>query len=148
MKTKTIIALSGSHNTGKTETLNYLIDKLLDSGGDIIYGNKSGKDKRVCISYKNKKIAISTFGDGKEELDENIELFKNRNCDICITATRARTRSRCKTCQILSAYAEEIGTDINWIDKVTDKSNIDLINKAQAEDIKSFIDSIIDKAYY
>lgn len=133
---KTIIALYGPSNTGKTNTLNYLIKKMLDSTDEVIDRNE---DRRVCISYKNKEIAISTFGDGKEELDENIEFFKNRNCDILVTAMKTKG---C-TCQILSAYAEEIGTDINWIKKNTAKLSIDLINQAQAEDIKSFIDSII-----
>ena len=139
---KTIIALYGPSNTGKTNTLNYLIEKMLDSTDEVIDRNKRGEDRRVYISYNNKEIAITTAGDNGDEIKQNIKFFKDRedrDFDILVTATKTKG---C-TCQILSAYAEEIKTDINWIKKNTAKLSIDLINQAQAEDIKSFIDSII-----
>lgn len=130
---KKIIALYRRANTGKTRTLNYLIARL-----DNKNEGRIAEDRRVSISYGNKKIAVTTWGDNGNELRENIKFFEEENCDILVTATR----SRGVTTEILYDYAQKIGAKIIWIEKNQSISLEELINRTQAEDIQALIDSL------
>lgn len=69
---KKIIALYRRGNTGKTHTLNHLIT-LLDKSKDV-YSVDFAKDRRVSISYGNTKIAITTWGDNRSEIEKNLSV--------------------------------------------------------------------------
>ncbi|WP_373818284.1 hypothetical protein [Porphyromonas loveana] len=135
---KKIIALYRRANTGKTNTLNHLIG-LLDKTQEV-YGDDLAKDREKSIRYRNKKIAIRTWGDNGEQLKKNIEFFEKENCDILVTATRTRG----ETTEILNDYATKIDTKIKWIKKNLAELLEDLINQTQAKDIQAVIDSLID----
>ena len=136
---KKIIALYRRSETGKTSTLNLLIE-LLDKNKKI-EKERLIEDRRVSISYGSKKIAVTTWGDNGFELKENIKFFKEENCDILVTATRTRG----ETTKILTDYAKEIDTEIIWIEKNISKKMEDLINQSQAKDINAIIDTLIDR---
>lgn len=108
---KKIIVLYGRAKTGKTSTLNLLIE-FLDKNKKV-EENHLTEDRRVSIFYGNKKIAITTCGDNGFELKENIKYFEEEDCDILVTATRTRG----ETTEILNDYAKEINTKIVWIEK-------------------------------
>ena len=133
---KKIIALYRRAETGKTSTLNLLIE-LLDKNKKV-EEIRLTEDRRVSISYGNKKIAVTTWGDNGFELKENINYFENEDCDILVTATRTRG----ETTEILNDYAKEINTEIIWIEKNLSASLEELINQTQAKDIKAVIDSL------
>ena len=133
---KKIIALYRRAETGKTSTLNLLIE-LLDKN-EKAEENRLTKDRRVSISYGSKKIAVTTWGDNEVELKENIKYFEKEDCDILVTATRTRG----ETSEILNDYAKEINTEIIWIEKNLSASLDELINQTQAKDIKAVIDSL------
>ncbi len=133
---KKIIALYRRAETGKTSTLNLLIE-LLDKN-EKAEENRLTKDRRVSISYGSKKIAVTTWGDNEVELKENIKYFEKEDCDILVTATRTRG----ETTEILNDYAKEINTEIIWIEKNLSASLEELINQTQAKDIKAVIDSL------
>lgn len=133
---KKIIALYGRSNTGKTTTLNYLIG-FLDENLEIDDNSLTNNRKKV-IYYKNKKIAVTTPGDNKSELKKNIEYFKNKDCDILVTATRTKGATR----EELKKYAQDIKTEIIWIKKEISETSATLINKKQAKDIQAIIDKL------
>ncbi len=133
---KKIIALYRRSETGKTSTLNLLIE-LLDKNKKI-EKERLIEDRRVSISYGSKKIAVTTWGDNGFELKENIKFFEEENCDILVTATRTRG----ETTKILTDYAKEIDTEIIWIEKNISKKMEDLINQSQAKDINAIIDTL------
>ena len=133
---KKIIALYRRAETGKTSTLNLLIE-LLDKN-EKAEENRLTKDRRVSISYGSKKIAVTTWGDNEVELKENIKYFEKEDCDILVTATRTRG----ETTEILNDYAKEINTEIIWIEKNLSASLEELINQTQAKDIKAVIGSL------
>ncbi len=133
---KKIIALYGRSNTGKTTTLNYLIG-FLDENLEIDDNSLTNNRKEV-IYYKNKKIAVTTPGDNKSELKKNIEYFKNKDCDILVTATRTKGATR----EELKKYAQDIKTEIIWIKKEISETSATLINKKQAKDIQAIIDKL------
>ncbi len=136
---KKIIALYRRSETGKTSTLNLLIE-LLDKNKKI-EKERLKEDRRVSISYGSKKIAVTTWGDNGFELKENIKFFEEENCDILVTATRTRG----ETTEILTDYAKEIDTEIIWIEKNISKKMEDLINQSQAKDINAIIDTLIGR---
>lgn len=133
---KQIIALCRRSNAGKTNTLNYLIG-LLDKSQEVDITALT-RDRRVVISYNNKKIAITTFGDNGEELKKNIKFFEENTCDILVTATR----SKGETIDIINLYAQEIKTNIIWIEKNIAQRLTDRINQTQAEDIQAVINNL------
>ena len=133
---KQIIALCGRSNTGKTNTLNYLIG-LLDKSQEADITALT-RDRRVVISYNNKKIAITTCGDNGEELKKNIKFFVENACDILVTATRSKGETR----KIISNYASKIGTGITRIEKNIAQRLTDRINQTQAEDIQAVINNL------
>lgn len=133
---KKIIALYGRSDTGKTTTLNYLIG-FLDENLEIDDNSLTNNRKEV-IYYKNKKIAVTTPGDNKSELKKNIEYFKNKDCDILVTATRTKGATR----EELKKYAQDIKTEIIWIKKEISETSATLINKKQAKDIQAIIDKL------
>ena len=115
---KKIIGLYGCSNSGKTTTLNLLIELLGEKG----YG-----DAPITISnHRGKKIVITPGG---------------AEGDILVTATRTTGQ----TTGYLSNYAKENSVKITWIKKNYAVIRTDLVNQAQAEDIKAVIDSIIDE---
>lgn len=135
---KKIIALYRRGNTGKTHTLNHLIT-LLDKSKDV-YSVDFAKDRRVSISYGNTKIAVTTWGDNRSEIEKNINFSEEKGCDILVTATRTRGGSS----RTLNDYAQKNGIEIIWIEKNLSVSLVDLINQTQAKDIQAVIDSIIN----
>ena len=130
---KKIIALYGSGGKGKTKTLNLLI-KLLS-------GLERQGDGQVLISYRDKDVAITTGGDTKEVVEENIDFFVKQTADILVTATRTKGGPQ----DALKEHAKKIGTDVIWIGKNYSDSLHSLINEAQAKELYDFIDLIIYK---
>lgn len=93
-------------------------------------------DKKVVISYRNKKIVIATRGDYVKHPKENIKFFENQTGDILVTATRdIGTKNGQKMQEHIKEKFEE--NNIIYIDK-----SKCMDNQAQAEDIKAFIDEI------
>ena len=130
---KKIIGLYGCSNSGKTTTLNLLIELL---------GREGQEDNPVSIDdSRGKTIVITPGGDNKDVIKNNIEAFEKAEGDILVTATRTTGQ----TTGYLSNYAKENSVKITWIKKNYAVIRTDLVNQAQAEDIKAVIDSIIDE---
>ncbi len=147
---KVIIALYGPADKGKSKTINLLI-KLLG-------GSESDEERRVSLTYEDKKIAITTYGDDSSHLEENTKFFKEESCDILVTATRTKGRS----VKTLETFEKEIGRKAIWIAKSyldydpwprkglkesLDSSQrntiFEKINTQQAQCMKDLIDMII-----
>lgn len=99
MKNAKVIALWGKGGTGKTTTLNILIDRMKSISRLVDIGKISvaPKDNWAIFEYKGKMVGIVTAGDdgnvlkeGFKELDQKCEL-----CDVYVCATRTK-RSSCK----------------------------------------------------
>lgn len=76
-KFKNIMVLMGKSNSGKTNTLQVLINKLIIIGFVEIERNKTRKRKRkdslVLLKNKGKYVLIFTGGDSKKMLQEAIK---------------------------------------------------------------------------
>lgn len=81
---KKLIILSGSDNSGKSETLKCLVKKL---GGKLT----ANYDDRYICKKGTSSIAICTGGDDDYAINENKNFFsKNTNCDVYISAARTK----------------------------------------------------------
>lgn len=82
-----VIALCGSSNTGKTNTLRLLIKSLIKAGSTVIDPeNMKDLDKysdiRCCLKTKSdKKVCITTPGDNKIKQDDNL-LYVSKIQDV------------------------------------------------------------------
>lgn len=81
---KRLIILSGSDNSGKSETLKFLVTKL---GGKLT----ANYDDRYICKNTTSTIAICTGGDDVYAINENINFFStNMNCDVYISPARSK----------------------------------------------------------
>ncbi|MBF1389851.1 MAG: hypothetical protein HXN16_03770 [Porphyromonas sp.] len=130
---KKIIGLYGRRSSGKTTTLNLLIG-LFNKNGNL-------DDPITIRDDQGKMIVITPGGDDEEVIKKNLEAFEKAEGDILVTATRTKGQ----TASYLSNYFPENSVEITWIKKHYAEIRTDLVNQAQAEDIKAVIDSIIDE---
>lgn len=129
---KKIIGLYGLPNTGKTTTLKRLIR---------LFGeNANGENPVIIDDYRGKKIVIAPGGDTPGVVEANVKTFKEKKADILVSATRTKGGSQ----DALKEHAKKIGTDVIWIGKNYSASLHEFINKVQVQELRAFIDLIID----
>lgn len=129
---KKIIGLYGLPNTGKTTTLKRLIG---------LFGENANREKPVTIDdYRGKKIVIAPGGDTADVVEANVETFKKKKADILVSATRTKGGSQ----DALKEHAKKIGTDVIWVGKNHSASLHEFINEVQVQELRAFIDLIID----
>lgn len=128
-----IICLYGPANVGKTQTLNKLIG-ILDPNQRVDPENLSCDQQKVVV-YNGHQIAITTAGDNRSELKQNIEFFREEGCDILVTATRTRGGSS----EEANKFSQEVSCKITWLRKNGAIELKDLINESQAKDIQAII---------
>lgn len=129
---KAIIGLYGLPNTGKTTTLKRLIG---------LFGEKVNGEKPVTIDdYRGKKIVIAPGGDTLGVVKANVKTFKEEKADILVSATRTKGGSQ----DALKEHAKKIGTDVIWVGKNHSASLHEFINEVQVQELRAFIDLIID----
>lgn len=122
---KKIIGLSGVGGTGKTETLNLLIDLLevATTGCSMPTPQPESKDRKKIFTYNGNIVGIGTSGDSRVCVQKNCDFFDNNKCDIAISATRSWGGS----CDCLNEFADKYKIKAIWISK-----NITSQNQAQA----------------
>ncbi len=98
-----VFALYAASNSGKTMTLNRLIDLLAQEGnkeplGGMVaeerqgYDGKAG-DRCAAIRVFGKLVVVVTFGDSNEAIKSGIAFARRHNADILVSATRKRSDS-------------------------------------------------------
>lgn len=102
-----IIGLYGTHDIGKTTTLNKLIDLLSLIANN--YEIDRSYDTFAYFVINEKNIVVCTPGDNKEAIENNIEFLEKHDCDVFVTATRTK------------------GKTVNGIEKLTKKKSAELI---------------------
>ena len=156
-KQKLVIVLKGVPNSGKTTTLNYLI-QLLQGIKDLLLLKG---DRRVLIPYQDKTVYVATPGDDDDVTKESVELFQKNDYDILVTAAW----SWGKTHAPIDKYVLDHGVQVvkvkqrkvvkvkqRKVEERIDEANraqaqyikdIDKANRAQAQELKGRIDAFI-----
>ena len=85
---KKIIALQGASNTGKSCTLKLLID-IISNNQHCVSVLFTGKNDMIVVAEINgKKLGITTYGDTREELENDFK--KIGICDLYVCASRSK----------------------------------------------------------
>jgi hypothetical protein len=92
---KTLIALRGRANSGKTTTIRMVWDKLkLQYSNQWICEKKYKHDITAILTIESKrsktkeKIGVESQGDPASRLPDSLQLFVQLNCQIIVCATR------------------------------------------------------------
>lgn len=87
---KTLIALWGPANCGKTATIKrvYELFKSKYKDAEILHCDFSRRDFVVIFIIQGTKIGVASQGDPNSKLPANLKLFLNEKCKVIICATR------------------------------------------------------------
>lgn len=133
-KQKLVIVLYGFPNSGKTTTLNYLIQFLQG----VEAPSPLTEDRRVLIPYQGKRIYVATPGDIEREIWRSIMLSGIEGCDIFVSAAR----SQGGTLEPIEEYAGELHVVPVRVKKRRVKDS-DEANRRYAQSLKDKIDAFI-----
>ena len=117
---KTVIALYGTSNSGKSSTAKLVIDKL-DKYNSIEQVRKktrgNGHDLNVIFKSNTIKIGIETEGDPGTPLEKRLSELSSVGCDIiiCTCRTYGKTveavKSACKNYDIVWTLQDKLESD-------------------------------------
>ncbi len=130
-----IIVLQGKNKTGKSKTITRLVGLLLFEGAFLKKTEHVGEekwDRFYLLEYKNKKIGITTRGDGPKYLSEDFANFKS--CDVCVCAAHPTRQMN----NFIESQAEP--DDIQRIDKAI--LNVENCNKQNNQDLEKAQDEL------
>lgn len=108
-----LIGLYGHANCGKSATLNMLKELLRAEGKSISSEPHPESDTPETFEYNGMVVCVAPGGDTKEIVESNVRYFKDKNCDVAITATRCRGGS----VEALRRFEKENDVKIEWIQK-------------------------------
>ncbi len=95
-KVKKAIVLYGNGSTGKSTTLNILIDKILPLSTLIDLKKSGKKDRWAVVKYNNLVVAVITAGDSENDLKwyfNKVDKASETSIDIYIFACRTKGRA-------------------------------------------------------
>lgn len=128
-----IIGLYGHANCGKSATLNMLKELLRSEGKSISSCPHPNSDTPETFEYKGKIVCIAPGGDTREVVEANCRYFKEKKCDVAISATR----SKWGPADALNEFADSEGVEVKWVQKSYEYSLSEttktLCNKETAE---------------
>lgn len=84
---KTIIALSGTANIGKSMTLARL-GRQLKAAGATTTNNIGHNDYRAIFQYQNLTVGLQTYGDTAQLITQGLDVFSQHQCDIIAIAAK------------------------------------------------------------
>ena len=129
---KKIVALKGSANKGKSETLRIVIQKLKEKYSSASYTPCELDDKdEKCVfeNLKGMKIGIETQGDPGYRLPKSLQDFAQKKCNIIICACRTKG----STVNAIELYKNNY--EIAYIKKMVSKIDFKQANEFDADQI-------------
>jgi len=92
---KTILALQGDRDSGKTATITKLFELIKKNGYTVIQDKKrkNSHDFFVIVQKKGKKIGLCTCGDVKWVILSRIEIFIRVNCEVIVCACHRKGKT-------------------------------------------------------
>lgn len=138
---KTIIALWGTANVGKSMTLARL-GRQLHANGATTTAHISGTDYRAIFQYQDKTIGLQTYGDTEYLVNQGLVEFQNQHCDIIVIASK----SYGATVDAQVTFAERNGYRLFWATpyEVHDDSiTTDIMKTYSASHLLRMIDDVI-----
>jgi hypothetical protein len=141
--TKTIFAIWGHANQGKSDTIRRVTQEILTTNRTAITSpeiiNFSG-DIQVIITIGKVIIGIESQGDPNSRLFDSLKKFSSANCSIIICATRTSGA----TVDAVSSLHESHGYDIVWVtNHRSNEKNQTTLNDISAKHICGLVHQVI-----
>lgn len=127
--------LYGRRNSGKTTSLNHLIGLLDPSQNNW----PQGKDREVLVDYQGVRVAVTTKGDGLDEIEGNLRFAEETGCDILVTAARTRGETRGE----IQDYASKHSISLIEVGAYIAPQFGHLVNPVLADSLKEVIEGLI-----
>jgi len=141
MSRRTIFALKGVSNTGKTQTINFVRRFIEECYKDCKTAHdplrRGSKEITLILQVGNTKIGIESQGDPNSRLFNSIPYFVNQGCDIIVCATRTRGA----TVELVKSYEKY---EIKWYSPNAVSSGAVEANTQKAQEIFTDINKLID----
>lgn len=132
---RAIIGLYRRGQTGKTETLNLLIDLMEANAAALPAPQPVGRDRRKAIRWHGMTVGVCTAGDNEEQVRENRDFFERNGCDVGVTAARSWGRTH----WVMHDYAKRCGARMTWVKKRLSDSCCEQTNMLQARELLSLV---------
>ncbi|PWJ34778.1 hypothetical protein [Fibrobacter succinogenes] len=129
---KKIVALKGSENKGKSETLRIVIQKIREKYSSALYTpfEQDDKDEKCVFENLNgMKIGIETQGDPGYRLPKSLQDFAQMLCNVIICACRTKG----STVDAIKLYRNDY--EIAYIKKTVSKIDFKQANEYDADRI-------------
>jgi hypothetical protein len=143
---KTIIAIWGNSNRGKTSTIINTFNKLHKKYPQMTImhqGNTNTKDITIILRIGKIIIGIESQGDPNHNLIPSLKLFEKNGCDIILCATRTKGT----TVDEVEKYENAKKYDVIWLSNLQSfQKNTNTLNIFSADFIISVIEGIINGA--
>ncbi|WP_196889057.1 hypothetical protein [Aureivirga sp. CE67] len=144
---KTIIAIYGRENEGKSETIKNVHKSLLykfPNAKKIPENQKIdySEDINTCISINDFIIGFESQGDPKSRMinENTLNNLAEKNCDIIICASR----SKGETVHKVNEIANEFNYNVLWISSFFSRQlNTEFLNKKASENIIEIIKGLM-----
>ena len=98
---------------GKSATLNELKELLRVAGKSISKQLHPYSESPETFEYKGQVICVAPAGDTREIVEANCRYFKQKGCDVAISATRTKGGS----VDALNKFPDSEGVKVEWIAK-------------------------------
>lgn len=108
-----IIGLYGHGQCGKSATLNEVKELLRAVGKSISMQPHPHSESPETFEYNGHVVSVATAGDTREIVEANCRYFKQKGCDVAISATRTKGGS----VDALNEFADSEGVKVEWIAK-------------------------------
>ena len=108
-----IIGLYGHGQCGKSATLNEVKELLREAGKSISKKPHRYSESPETFEYEGQVACVAPAGDTREIVEANCRYFKQKGCDVAISATRTKGGS----VDALNEFADSEGVKIEWIAK-------------------------------
>ncbi len=141
---KTIFALCGPSDSGKTTTISLVYHDLKQQEGTtVIYaGRPARKEIRgAVLEINGVRAGFASFGDIAEDLETLLCDLIERDCIIIVCATHT---ARSKTAEVVRAKERQQGFRIEWIEQARDSDHNKANRKKADEIIKKVLKAVED----
>lgn len=108
-----IIGLYGHGQCGKSATLNELKELLRVEGKSVSMKPHPYSENPETFGYNGYVVCVAPAGDTREIVEANCRYFKQKGCDVAISATRTKGGS----VDALNEFADSEGVKVEWIAK-------------------------------
>src|SRR6266566_6045300 len=129
---KTIIALRGVSDVGKTSTIRLAYNDLCEKFRCIDPGRPARKEvRRAILEIDGVMVGFASPGDKPDILQGHLVPLLDAGCAVIVCATHT---ARSRTVDVVNRLANEHGFDVVWIEKDDGGADHDTANRQKADE--------------